>query len=97
MATSANAGETTTYDSMELATLVPLGSSLSILCFSCAELTEVLGGSRCHITEELHFDAAQRLTFPPNLVSFEGLLRKFGDGDRTITEFLIDRSTAGGP
>ena len=45
-------------DSMEFAALVALRTAEMGLRFSRAELTEVLGGARDNVCEELHFDSA---------------------------------------
>jgi hypothetical protein len=49
-----------TYDTMEFGSLVTLRSTLGILCFSSAKLTEIFGSTRGSVVEKLYFDAAQR-------------------------------------
>jgi hypothetical protein len=53
----------TTYDSMELASLVPLRATLRVLRLSSTELAKIFGSSRRHICKELHFDATQWFAF----------------------------------
>jgi len=62
-----------TYNSVKLSSFVSLRPSLSILCLSCAELTEILGSARGDICKELHLYATQWLTFA--VVSFKAVIK----------------------
>ena len=54
--------EQTTYHTMEFATFIALWSTLSILSFTSAELSEIFGRLGDRVSEELYFHTTKRFS-----------------------------------